>query len=67
MTHEHGRVLPAEGPRRQGVVMNQEPGNIIVIAASAGGVQALRRLVSQLRCSSSSISGRTGPAFCRTF
>lgn len=48
MTHEHGRVLPAEGPRRQGVVMNQEPGNIIVIAASAGGVQALRRLVSQL-------------------
>ena len=48
MTHEHGRVLPAEGPKRQGAAMDQQPGNIIVIAASAGGVQALRRLVSQL-------------------
>jgi two-component system, chemotaxis family, protein-glutamate methylesterase/glutaminase len=48
VTHEHGRVLPAEGPKRQGAAMDQQPGNIIVIAASAGGVQALRRLVSQL-------------------
>ena len=46
MTDEHGQVSP-EDPGRQKPAMDQQPGNIIVIAASAGGVQALRRLVSQ--------------------
>jgi two-component system, chemotaxis family, protein-glutamate methylesterase/glutaminase len=47
VTNKHGQVLP-EDSKRPGPVMAQQPGNIIVIAASAGGVQALRRLVSQL-------------------
>jgi two-component system chemotaxis response regulator CheB len=47
VTNKHGQVLP-EDSKRPGPAMDQQPGNIIVIAASAGGVQALRRLVSQL-------------------
>jgi two-component system, chemotaxis family, protein-glutamate methylesterase/glutaminase len=47
VTNEHGQVLTGD-PKRQGAAMDQPPGDIIVIAASAGGVQALRRLVSQL-------------------
>jgi two-component system chemotaxis response regulator CheB len=47
VTNNHGQVLP-EDSKRPGPAMEPQPGNIIVIAASAGGVQALRRLVSQL-------------------
>ena len=47
MTNDHGPVSP-EDPGRQRPALDQQPGRIIVIAASAGGVQALRRLVSQL-------------------
>jgi two-component system, chemotaxis family, protein-glutamate methylesterase/glutaminase len=47
VTNEHGQVLPGE-PKRPGSARDQQSRDIMVIAASAGGVQALRRLVGQL-------------------
>ena len=63
----------SEDSKQPGHAMDQQPGNIIVIAASAAGVQAVRHWSASFlpiwprRCSSSSISVRTGPAFCRIF